>query len=209
MEEKKKSYSKKKKLALILLAITLVLASVGTFFYTAFAKDRPYKKSGSCTIKVGDATLPISVAFSGTENEFKTNGDIDKKRAFTKSSHTVRVSEGSITQGTAVSNLTVLNSKGKAANYVDCGTVPDSSGDRYNTVLFNISFTLKAHYSLSGSVKTGGSATGGFFGFVSGTSRKKSVTVNGEKLAPYEIIYDFSTNAGHKTADRKITLLVR
>lgn len=209
MEEKKKSYSKKKKLALILLAITLVLASVGTFFYTAFAKDRPYKKSGSCTIKVGDATLPISVAFSGTENEFKTNGDIDKKRAFTKSSHTVRVSEGSITQGTAVSNLTVLNSKGKAANYVDCGTVPDSSGDRYNTVLFNISFTLKAHYSLSGSVKTGGSATGGFFGFVSGTSRKKSVTVNGEKLAPYEIIYDFSTNAGHKTANRKITLLVR
>ena len=108
MEEKKKSYSKKKKLALILLAITLVLASVGTFFYTAFAKDRPYKKSGSCTIKVGDATLPISVAFSGTENEFKTNGDIDKKRAFTKSSHTVRVSEGSITQGTAVKRQITL-----------------------------------------------------------------------------------------------------
>lgn len=84
MEEKKKSYSKKKKLALILLAITLVLASVGTFFYTAFAKDRPYKKSGSCTIKVGDATLPISVAFSGTENEFKTNGDIDKKELLPK-----------------------------------------------------------------------------------------------------------------------------
>ena len=63
LEEKKKSYSKKKKLALILLAITLVLASVGTFFYTAFAKDRTYKKSGSCTIKVGDSTLFIYVCF--------------------------------------------------------------------------------------------------------------------------------------------------
>ena len=208
LEEKKKSYSKKKKLALILLAVTLVLASVVNLFYTAFAKDIPYKKSGYFTIKVGDATLPINVAFSGTENEFKTNGDIDKKRAFTKSSHQVRVSEGSITQGTAVSNLTVLNSKGASANYVDCGTVPDSKGT-YNTVLFNISFTLKAHYSLSDAVKTGGSTTGGFFGFVTGTSMKKSVKVNGEMKAPYEINYDLSKNAGHKTADRKITLLVR
>ena len=71
MEEKKKSYSKKKKLVLILLAITLVLASVGTFFYTAFAKDKPYNGSGYCTIEVGDATLPINVAFSGKTKTFK------------------------------------------------------------------------------------------------------------------------------------------
>lgn len=144
MEEKKKSYSKKKKLALILLAVTLVLASVSTFFYTAFAKDKPYNLRGSCTINVGDAILPINVAFSGKDEDFTTKGDIDKKRAFHKSSHKVRVSEGSITQGTAVSNLTVLDSKGNAVKSVDCWTVPDSKGT-YNTVLFNISFILKAH----------------------------------------------------------------
>lgn len=209
MEEKKKSYSKKKKLALILLAITLVLASVGTFFYTAFAKDKPYNGSGYCTINVGDATLPINVAFSGKDKDFQKPGNIDIKRAFTKSSHKVRVSEGSIKQGTAVSNLTVLDSKGNAVKSVDCWTVPDGGDEHYNTVLFHISFTLKAHYSLSNAVKTKGSTTGGHFGFIVGTDRKETITVNGKKQAPFDTPYDLSKNAGHKTTDRKITLLVR
>ena len=209
MEEKKKSYSKKKKLVLILLAVTLVLASVGTFFYTAFAEDKPYNMKGSCTIKVGDSTLPINVAFSGKDKDFQKPGNIDIKRAFHKSSHKVRVSEGSITQGTAVSNLTVTDTKGNAVKSLDCWTVPDSDGEHYNTVLFNISFTLKAHYSLSNAVKTKGSTTGGYFGFIVGTDRKETITVNGKKQAPFDTPYDLLKNAGHKTTDRKITLLVR
>ena len=184
------------------IAFLLIIAFCGILFYNvALAAKTTYNPGGYCYIKVGDANLPVYVKYKGAKTELTESGD--HKTLFTSKSRPVEV-VSDITNpspnGSVVTDLKVSDAGTK-------NTVKDSNG-HYNTILFHISFKLKAHYYLNGqniSKNSKGQTPNGNFSFVSGTG----VTVpKGQKEAPYDISYNFS-NAGHSTSDRTITIPVR
>ena len=185
------------------IAFLLIIAFCGILFYNvALAAEKTYNPNGYCYIKVGDANLPVHVYYTGTKTELTESGD--HKTLFTSKSRPVKVISD-ITNpspnGSVVTDLKISDAGTK-------NTVKDSDG-YYNTILFHISFKLKAHYYLNGQNKSKnskGQTPYGKISFVSGTG----VTVpKGQKEAPYDVSYNFSKYAGHNTSDRTITIPVR
>ena len=185
------------------IAFLWIIAFCGILFYNvALAAEKNYNPNGYCYIKVGDANLPVHVYYTGTKTELTESGD--HKTLFTSKSRPVKVISD-ITNpspnGSVVTDLKISDAGTK-------NTVKDSDG-YYNTILFHISFKLKAHYYLNGQNKSKnskGQTPYGNISFVSGTG----VTVpKGQKEAPYDVSYNFSKYAGHNTSDRTITIPVR
>ena len=106
-------------------------------------QKKNYNPNGDCYIKVGDANLPVHVYYTGTKTELTESGD--HKALFTGKSRPVKVISD-ITNpspnGSVVTDLKISDAGTK-------NTVKDSNG-YYNTILFHISFKLKAHYYLNG-----------------------------------------------------------
>lgn len=211
MDNKKKSklfgggYLKQIRIELF-VAVMLIVVLIGSFYMAYAAAETGYHHDGWCKIRVGDATITVNVQHHNvtTGGTGWTVSDGDYRANFVSESRSIDV-KSNIANGNAVTNLQIVDAANK---WKTLQTKKDSSGTDYTTIVFVVSFTLKAHYYLKdtdkiGYISSGNGAIGtphGYFKFISGNSYNNY---------SYNSDYDFVKWAGHSTSDRTFYIPVR
>ena len=172
----------------LLVVVILFVALFGSFYMAYAAEGNGYRPTGTCTIKVGDSVMTVRATYAGDYDKLKTAGQV--RNEFFKTTRQIKLSS-TFSKTNPYGLKLVKNDNGQ---YI-YNTRVDAGGD-LSTIVFKITFTLPAHYTVKSQSVTG-CATDTVFKFINDDEKYQTES------------YAFPGKASHHTSDQTVTFKIR